>query len=275
LKGYIDLHLHILPGLDDGPGDLETAEETARILVEQGFKAAVATPHCCEGRPSPAEIRSRLEQLQERLLRKNIHLQVYPGSELMMDPHLLERLEREESLTLAGSRYFLVEFPLHQPLPLNTRELLSQALVRGFIPVLAHPERTQAFAQKPERLAELVRAGCLVQLSTGSLAGLFGSRVQRFSRWMLEQRLVHFLATDGHGTGRRLAATGKGIRELIRLQGRESTGLFLQQRPSRVLTDELFAVPEPGESAPRSGLNGFFKTVFSGKRDLEVNRRNR
>ncbi|MGB4563604.1 MAG: CpsB/CapC family capsule biosynthesis tyrosine phosphatase, partial [Dethiobacteria bacterium] len=142
MKGYIDLHLHILPGLDDGPGDLETAEETARILVEQGFKAAVATPHCCEGRPSPAEIRSRLEQLQERLLRKNIHLQVYPGSELMMDPHLLERLEREESLTLAGSRYFLVEFPLHQPLPLNTRELLSQALVRGFIPVLAHPERT-------------------------------------------------------------------------------------------------------------------------------------
>jgi len=62
---------------------------------------------------------------------------------------------------------------------------------------------------------------------------------------------------------------------LIRLQGRESTGLFLQERPSRVLTDELFAVPEPGESAPRSGLNGFFKTVFSGKRDLEVNRRNR
>lgn len=246
---YIDLHNHILPGLDDGPAGMEESIMLAQAMVKAGFSQVTATPHCFEGVPPKALIEERLAELQEELRKNKIALQVLPGAEHILEPELPQRFEEGAVLTLNRSRFLLVELPAFQPLPPYTGELIFELRLRGCYPILAHPERIDALQRDPGRLYRLVCAGALSQLTLGSITGLMGSAAARASALFMANKLCHFLATDAHSTAR-LRKLKQSLAKVDRLCSPGSAGLMLRQRPAAVLRDCLPDIPAPRDPGP-------------------------
>jgi protein-tyrosine phosphatase len=198
----IDLHSHILPGLDDGTASLAEAVELARQAVAEGVTAMAATPHVRDDYPTSAEVVDRaLVELRGALAAAEIPLELLSGGEL--DVHRLGDLDEPAlyRFSLArGGRYVLVEFP-YGGWPRALEGALSAVHASGLTALLAHPERNPEVQDRPERVGALVEAGVLVQLTAGSLCGRFGRRSQLAARRLLELGLVHVLASDAHRPG--------------------------------------------------------------------------
>jgi protein-tyrosine phosphatase len=200
----IDLHCHILPGLDDGPGDLEASVEMARVAVENGIETTVATPHVSLDYPTAPDDMSRaVGTLNLALVRRGIPLAVLPGAELAPSRLVDTDDATLAQLALAGGRTVLVESPYVPGMPW-LEDLLFDLQARGFKPVLAHPERSPLFQQDPARLARVVQRGVCCSITAASLAGRFGSRVKHFSLRLVSEGLVHDIASDAHDHERRL-----------------------------------------------------------------------
>lgn len=243
---YLDIHVHILPGLDhDGPPDEIAALELARALLAEGYDTAVATPHCYEGKPNLAEIIHRTELLQKKLKKNRLPLRVLPGAEYMLEPCLLELARAGQLLTLNQTRYLLLELPSFQVPPPYLEKLLFELKTRGYSPVLAHPERVEAFQQNLDLFYRLVQNGLLAQLTLGSLTGLFGRGVRQAAARMLSHNLAHFLATDAHSPGRRLRASSAALRLLEKQKGPGAAALYLERRPGCLVAGERLDLPEP------------------------------
>lgn len=250
---YIDIHTHILPGLDhDGPPDMNSALDLARAMVEHGFDTVVATPHSLEGRPCPADILHCLEEFRQKLAKLRIPLRVLPGSEHAVEPGLLEMVQCGEVLTLNNTRYLLLELPPLQPLPPYFETLLFELRTRGYFPVLAHPERVDVLVKDFDLIHRLVASGILTQLTLGSLAGLYGRMIRQAALKMITRDLAHFAATDAHSPGRRLETTGKGAALLDKHKGAGTARLMLRERPARILED-LFPNRCGGDAAQNEG----------------------
>jgi protein-tyrosine phosphatase len=196
----IDLHSHILPGIDDGARTLEQARSLARDAVAEGVTAMAATPHVRDDYPTSCEVMERgVALLREDFARQEIPLAVLPGAEIELS--LLWRILPDELLrfTLGQSRaYVLVEFP-YSGWPRSLELALSLLEGRGLRMVLAHPERNPEVQDRPDRLASAVEAGALVQVTSGSLTGRLGTSSRVTAQRLLELGLVHLLASDSHG----------------------------------------------------------------------------
>ncbi|MDY6826541.1 MAG: CpsB/CapC family capsule biosynthesis tyrosine phosphatase [Bacillota bacterium] len=245
----IDIHNHILPGLDDGPRSMSESLLLARALVASGFSTVVATPHSMEGRPTPSLILERLRVMQEELARQEIPLVVLPGSEPHIDPNLDERLRRGETLTLNNSSYILLELPFAQPLPVYTEELLFRLSIDGYRPIIPHPERTAALAREPQLLHRLHRAGAIFQVTWVAFSGHLGPDAEKLARYMLEANLVHLLATDAHNPGTRLRELRKAVEAVEEHSGKEAARTYLTGRPAAVIAGRPLDLP-PAEEFP-------------------------
>ncbi|HLG71327.1 MAG TPA: CpsB/CapC family capsule biosynthesis tyrosine phosphatase, partial [Chloroflexota bacterium] len=195
----IDLHNHILPGVDDGAGSVEEACRMAAALVDQGVTQACCTPHTTEWAAAGDEARigERVVELQASLDERGIGLKLLPGSEAHLSPTLAADVRKRAVAPLNGSQYLLLEFPYDFLPPLFER-VVFELQAGGVHPVIAHPERIGPIADDPSILYRLVHRGCLAQLTAMSLAGGFGPRVREVSDLMLEHRLVHAIASDAH-----------------------------------------------------------------------------
>lgn len=201
----IDIHVHVLPGLDDGPADLAEAVEMCRLIAADGTSAVIATPHQLheEWENTDAALIHRLCTDVETAAGGT--LRIYPGAEIrasMEIPAGLDDLDASGLLTLAGSRYVLVE-PSPYPLAPSLGELIYELRVAGWWPVLAHPERYGYLAEEPERLQALARRGARLQVTAASVLGHNGRRAQQTARFLLDRRMVHFLSSDGHDSASR------------------------------------------------------------------------
>ena len=200
---FVDIHCHLLPGLDNGPSNWEESVAMAEMAAKDGIAAIVCTPHQLGNFPqnTPEIIRDQARRLQRMLLEKGVDLQVLPGADIRIDPDLPRKLCSGQALTLADrGRHVLLELP-HE-LYISLDGLLKELRVRGIAGILSHPERNGGIIAQPEILPKLVRQGCLMQITAGSLLGVFGSRIRSFTEWMIKQRLVDFVATDAHDTKR-------------------------------------------------------------------------
>jgi protein-tyrosine phosphatase len=195
----IDLHTHILPGIDDGARTLADSLEMARALVADGVTTVAATPHVRNDYPTSAELMLQaVGELREALAEAAIPLTLLPGAELAVD--WIPRLGDEElrSLTLAGSnRYVLVETP-YVGWPPELAEQLLELRIAGFTPVLAHPERNSHVQATPSLLTPLVLGGALIQVTAASLDGRLGTATRRTALHLVESGLAHMLASDAH-----------------------------------------------------------------------------
>lgn len=257
----IDLHAHLLPGVDDGPTNWEEALALSRQLAGQGVTKVLATPHFFPGcHPEPRQIVALINELNERLRSIQVPLTVYPGVEVYLDPDLTALVARRAVLTLNNTgRYLLVELPF-DTVPSCTENVFFYLMLEGFIPILAHPERNVELNENPGLLVRLVERGVLVQVNAGSIAGEFGSRVQRFAENLVCQGLVHFLGSDAHHPRKRPSLLPAALARLNNLVDRERVLLISHLNPRAILVggEVRSPVSEPGYRRERPGWTRSF-----------------
>jgi protein-tyrosine phosphatase len=251
----IDLHCHVLPGLDDGPGDIDGSVALARLASADGTRTMVATPHVREDYAYDLDlIGERAAVLNDRLAEDGVDLRVETGGEVALS-RLSQLTDSElEKLCLGSSRSVLVESPYQQATDMVEDTLFNLQLA-GFRPVLAHPERSPSFMTNPDRVEALVERGVLCSVTAASMAGRFGRTVQRFTRVLFERGLVHDVASDSHDIRKRPPGLTAGFRLLDRdLPGvLAQTEWFTSSAPEAILAGVPLPARVPLE-AQRRGL---------------------
>lgn len=232
----IDLHAHILPGVDDGPATWAAAFELCRQLVSQGVTGVVVTPHFQPGGyPDTGQVLDLAAELADKLCLAGVPLTVYPGAEVYLVPELPQLVADRAVLTLNNAgRYLLLELPLEE-LPSCTENVIFSLMLDGITPILAHPERNARLQAKPNLLTTLVERGALVQVNAGSLAGEFGPKVQKFAAILVRQGMVHFLGSDAHCPRRRPPLWPVALPWLEKLAGREAVLALTINNPAALL----------------------------------------
>jgi protein-tyrosine phosphatase len=200
----IDLHCHILPNVDDGAKDLAESVEMAKQAVRQGIKTIIATPHHRNEKYENhgQTIFRQVEEFNRVLKSENLDLTVLPGQETRIFGEMVEGLVSGEILPLNQGKYMFVELPSGH-VPRYTGQLLFDIQLKGFVPVIVHPERNQEIVENPEVLYQLVKKGALTQVTASSVSGHFGKSIKKFSLQLIEANLTHFVASDAHNTSSR------------------------------------------------------------------------
>lgn len=196
----VDVHCHILPGVDDGAQTLEDSLKMARGAVSEGITHILCTPHHNNGvylNPKH-EVISKVAELQAVLDEKEIPLTLFEGQEVRMSPDLLRRISQNDILfTDLDDTYLLIEFPSME-VPMYAHRVLFELCANGYTPIIVHPERNAQIMNNPNLMIPLIEMGCLAQVTCGSYIGQFGKEVQKVAKGMIECNLVHMLASDAH-----------------------------------------------------------------------------
>lgn len=253
----IDLHSHILPGIDDGAPDLATSLEMARIAAADGIRVMACTPHIYPGLypNSGPDIRARIERLQLEIDAAGILLRLVEGADTHLVPDLVDLVRAGDVPTLGNSRYLLLE-PPHHVEPPRFADSLFELLAAGIVPLVTHPERLTWIEDRYDTFRRAVSSGALLQLTAGSLTGRFGRRAQHWSHRMLQDGVVAIIATDAHGTGRRSPVLSEARACAAELLGDEEAMHLVSTRPAAILADAapqdlaVRAVNPPTESTP-------------------------
>jgi protein-tyrosine phosphatase len=234
----IDLHCHILPNVDDGPETIAESVEMAKEAVRQGIKTIIATPHHRNEKYENLgqTIFRQVEEFNRVLKSENLDLTVLPGQETRIFGEMVEGLGSGEVLSLNQGKYVLVELPPGH-VPRYTGQLLFDIQLKGFVPVIVHPERNQEIIENPEVLYQLVKKGALTQVTASSVSGHFGKGIKKFSLQLIEANLTHFVASDAHNTSSRgfkmveaYGAIEKNFGVEVVYMLRENAELVLQNR---------------------------------------------
>lgn len=246
----IDLHCHLLPGIDDGASDLSVSLEMARALVADGVSIVACTPHILPGlyHNSGPQIREATARLQQILAQEGIPLQLTTGADNHIVPDFLAQLRAGHLLSLANSRYVLVE-PPHHVAPPRLEDFFFNLLVAGYVPILTHPERLTWINSHYEAVQRLVQGGVWMQITAGSLAGIFGRSARYWGERLLDEGCVHILATDAHDVSRRHPNLSQGRELAAKRVGDVEAQHLVVTRPRGVLLNDVPSnVPRP-ESA--------------------------
>ena len=266
----IDLHCHLLPGIDDGAPNLATSLAMARIAIADGIKMMACTPHIYPGlyeNTGPA-IRQAVADLQARLNEADLALQITSGADTHITPDLIAGLRAGRVPSLHNSRYFLLE-PPHHVAPPRLAETVFDLLAAGYVPVVTHPERLSWIEDRYETFIDLARRGAWMQVTAGSLTGRFGSAAQYWGERLLDEGWVHILATDSHGVDRRPPLLAEGQRAAERWVGTEEARHLVQTRPQVILDniqpDQSPAIPALAVSKSSGASGSWLKRWFGSR----------
>ena len=254
---YTDIHCHVVPGIDDGAGDLDESLAMATAALRDGARTVIATPHQLGGNShvTATAIREAVASLNEAIAAAGIGLEVLPGADVRIEPELPALLRRGEVVTLADrGRHVLLELPHEVYFPIDS--LLASLSKQGLTGILSHPERNRGIQARPDTVAEVVRAGGLIQITAGSLTGGFGGSAKKMAEWCVRKRLVHFVASDAHDTGRRPFGLSAARDAVATLADAELADRVVCENPARVADGVDVAVPQRGGTA-RGGRNWF------------------
>jgi len=245
----IDLHCHILPGLDDGARDLDQAVEMARIAHEDGIEIIVGTPHLFNGSFAYDDLgvfEEKRALLEGALTAGNIPLKVLSGAEVHITHDLVAAVRgHRERLVLAGGSYMFVEFPHDHVFP-GVKDLFFELMSERVTPIIAHPERNTAFVRFPKLLFDLVEMGALVQANGGSFLGRYGPDCEGAVLRFLELGLVHFISSDGHNTHSKPPRLAAAVERVAAVIGRENAAALVRDNPRAVIEDrEIPFHPDP------------------------------
>lgn len=255
----IDIHCHILPGIDDGAKSMDETLEMARIAVSEGIYHIIATPHYIQysDYANKEQVRQLVDEVNNVLKKENIALSLAVGQEIYLTPDLPKLVESGEVSTLNNGQYILVEFPMND-IPLYAEDVFYELRLMGLTPILAHPERYPMIMEDPNILLKFLNLGVLCQANVGSIRGFFGERVQKTVITLIEHHMIHFVATDAHTPRNRAPKVRKALDEITRLSGDKARELFIEN-PLKVYNNELIEVVMPIEVQK----SGFFKSLFS------------
>ena len=238
----IDIHTHILPGLDDGAPDMETALEMAAIAAESGVQILVATPHSAMDGQQVNLWGPRLTQalldFRQAVEQAGIPLVICPGMEIFGTPEVPDLLYRQQLMPLNGTRYPLVEFPFANYAGQAT-DILGQLRARRMTPVVAHPERYLYVQKDPTLLNIWVEMGCLLQVNRGSLMGRFGRAEEQLALELVERKFAFVVASDAHSPASRTPWL-KDVQTLLTEEfSPDAAKMLLETNPRRILKNEI------------------------------------
>jgi protein-tyrosine phosphatase len=261
----IDLHSHILPGIDDGSRSLEMSLEMARIAVQDGITVMACTPHIYPGLyMNDAEgIRAARDALQLSIDEQEIPLKLTTGADVHLVPGLLGALRAGTIPCLHDTRFLLLE-PPHHVAPPRFAESVFQLVAAGYVPVITHPERLTWVEDNFQVFVKLVQQGAWMQVTAGALTGLFGRRPKYWGERFLGEGLTHILATDAHSSSRRVPVLSEGKALAERLLGRDEAEMLVQGRPAAILLNS--SPMEVSPPAPQKSLSGWMSRLVRGDR---------
>lgn len=239
----IDLHMHVLPGVDDGPDQVAEAAEMCRLAAAAGCEVIVATPH--QRHPywentDAGRLAGLLEELQTDV---GPSPRLLLGAEIRVDSRLLEDLDDLPAsglLPLAGTHYLLLEIDRQLPAP-EPLDLVHELSIRGWRPVFAHPEFIPCLYQNPPLISELAAAGALMQVTAGSLLGRFGRQTQRLVCQLFDAELVHLVASDAHGIRWRPPDLGEARNAIASRWGEDTAWRLCVGHPRAIIQDRPLA----------------------------------
>ncbi len=243
----IDLHSHILPGVDDGAATMHDAVAMLEIAESDGTEIMVATPHVPlpQGDPLlPEEILRRVLDLNAVARDHGIPLEVMAGSEIRCEPSIVEALQQGELLSLNGSPYVLLELPLFGDWPVHVRSTIYDLQLAGYMPVLAHVERYPAVQRDPNLLADLIATGVLLQVNASSIVPGREGQETAAARRLLDARMVHLIASDAHSPKSRAPRLHAAFNRVAEMTDADYAA-WIQQAANEVITGDIVTVPEP------------------------------
>ena len=236
----IDIHCHIMPGVDDGSPDIATSLEMLRIADKNGITHLILTPHHkpMHHNVSPEHNVAYRKRLQEAAAEAGIKAKLFSGNEIYYSDETMEELESGKICSLAGSDYVLVEFH-----PTNPYKAIQNAAGRiqaaGFIPIIAHVERYSDIVSHPDRVSDLIQMGCFIQVNASSVMGKYGFGISHFTKKLLKERMVHFIASDAHDTGSRAPQLLDCRNYVERKFGQDYGKKLFFTNPANVIRNEL------------------------------------
>jgi len=227
-----------LPAIDDGPADLQETLEMLRIAAGDGITHIVATPHYRHGEsPTARDIREKIDLVREEMAKKSIDIELMGGADIRLTYELMEGIEKNEVPTINNSRYFLLELPYLIPPHLDS--FLFEVRVKGFVPVITHPERNHSLMSSIKKIKMLRNGGALFQLTAMSVTGKLGKQIKKFAVELLKMGCADFIATDAHGIEQRPPLLSKAYRE--------TAGILDKPGADRIFIDNPKAVIENRE----------------------------
>lgn len=254
----IDLHCHILPGIDDGAQNMDESLHMARVAVSEGIHQIVATPHHQNGRYTneKEDIMKRVEILNQKLDQEKIPLKILPGQESRIYGEIIQDYLLNKVLTLNNTtKYLFIEFPSNH-VPRFTEQLLFNIQSEGITPIIVHPERNSRLLADPDILYNLVAKGALTQVTAASLTGQFGKKIKKFSFQLIESNLTHIIASDAHNTSSRRFCMAEAMNVIEKKYGLDFIYLF-QENADAVINGKACFREQP-DKVERKKFLGIF-----------------
>ncbi|WP_431803257.1 tyrosine-protein phosphatase [Halobacillus andaensis] len=253
----IDIHSHILPGVDDGAQSMTESIEMARAAVQEGIDTIVATPHHQNGAFDnyKNDILLQVSELNRMLEEEDIPLTVLPGQETRINGGMVEDLQKDEILTINESNYVFVEFP-HDQVPSYASNLLFNLQVEGYQPVIVHPERNVQIQDNPNLLYSFVKNGAVSQVTAGSLTGKFGRAAKKLSYQLIEANLIHLIASDAHNAKKRSFHMKEAYHEISKNYGQPAMHYFSEN--AQYMIEGQTLASDPPEHVKKKKVLGIF-----------------
>lgn len=268
----VDLHTHILPGIDDGAGDTAISFDMLRIAAASGTTCIFATPHFIPGslENDRTFVIKKYEELLKAAAEKTYGIKILPGSEVFISPDVPALFGEGKICTLNHSSYLLVEFPM-MSIPSYAGDILYQLQLKGCCPIIAHPERNREIAANPGILYDFVRRGILSQVNSTSLTGVYGKKVRETAFTLLRHNMVHFVASDAHTCHGRSPKLARA-RELVEAaEGSDTAVRLFETNGLAVEKNVHIEVPEP---EPVRNDKSFKNFVFEPLKKMLMSMRN-
>lgn len=255
----IDIHSHVIFDVDDGPKSLEESIQMLHSAVAEGITEIIFTSHAFHPQyhAEANAVNERTDVLREVIKAHDLPLTVHTGHEVRLHEHLCQQIEKGSALTLAHSKYLLLELP-SQGVPRYTFEIINRLLAMNIVPVIAHPERNARIAQKPELLEQLVRQGAISQLNAGSLVGHFGKQIQHTALQLVKANLIHTYGSDAHDMAARPFLFAKGLSYLEKHRCSDFVHIFLENN-ARIISNSEVILFEPRNVEKRKWRGIFFQ----------------
>jgi protein-tyrosine phosphatase len=249
MAGFVDIHSHILWGLDDGAKDLDLSLEMLRIAAESGTSDIVATPHSnLRYAFDPEKISSRISEINRM---PDVKPRIHTGCDFHLHfDNVNDCLEHPGKYTINHLRYLMVEFS-DLNVPNSMSQVLGRMLAAGITPVITHPERNALLMKDQARLVAWIHTGCLVQVTAQSFLGRFGKMARTAAAELMSRRMIHFIASDAHDTQHRPPDLRPAFEHIGEKYGEATAQLLFQTNPAAVLTGEIIDAEMPEPLSPR------------------------
>lgn len=236
LDGYIDVHSHILPGVDDGSGSMKHTIEMLKLANQEGIKSIIATPHyaCGANNKTVEELQNIREQVQIEALKIDKNFQIFLGNELYYSDSIIEDLKVKKAMTLAESNYALVEFSIRASYDTIYNGIKSLILA-GYAPILAHVERYQCLKKEEDLIMELIELGAYIQMNSNSLQGSFMDKEASYNRKLFSRGLIHFIGSDCHDAKYRTPKMESTVKILSKKIDKQLLNRVFQDNPQKIL----------------------------------------